>query len=277
MAKTYCSRTGGCNIRLATHLISLAAPHLPPPPAPLRILESASGPAVITTELLRSPPFTQHANLHINAVDVSEAFVANNKALIAANPAWGPGGRVHVETEVMDGMALQFPEGVFDASFTSLAIFAFPDPVVGASEMYRTLKAGGVAVVSSWKSVGWMPIFQAVEQIVRPGKEATRFPMLEEYYGKGKLEGVLRKGGFGNVEEGFWEGKSWWSGEEELVVSMFQSLKMMVGNAWTESEKDQMEEGIRRVVKEDGGELVARGEDGRMGVEMVAWTAVGRK
>lgn len=61
-ARTYNDRTGGCNIRLATQLIALVKPHLPPAMTtssssaaaaePLRIIDNACGPLVLTDAIL---------------------------------------------------------------------------------------------------------------------------------------------------------------------------------------------------------------------------------
>lgn len=118
LAKSYNARTGGCNIQLAQHLISLALPHLPPPqketagvpPTPLRILDNASGPLVLTTEILKTPAITSnHAAIHISAADISADFVAANKSVIANYTPPSSKPTITLDSEVMDAMALAFP------------------------------------------------------------------------------------------------------------------------------------------------------------------------
>ena len=179
----------------------------------------------------------------------------------------------------MDGMDLKFPDNTFDLSFTSLALFAFPDPVRGVAEIYRTLKSGGVAAVTTWKRLGSMALLHAAEDVIRPGKAKTRFLFLEPWQVRGKLEGTLREGGFEDVFEGEAVVQAWWEGEGEAAAWLSQTLRSMVGEEWTEGEKQGMEEGLLRVLRE-GKEIVGvlREEDsGRVGFEMVAWTGVGRK
>lgn len=203
-----------------------------------------------------------------------------NEALIAENPAWNAGAS-SVDTAVMNGMDLSaFPDDTFDVSFTGLAIFAFPDPVLGASELHRTLKSGGVAALTTWKNVGWVPLLQQAEEIIRPGKEETRFPMLEAWEGDGKLESVLREGGFKDVKEGVCEGYAWWGGVQEAAEMLCQTLKMLVGGAWSAEEKERMGVVMGEVMERNLGGLVrveGEGEGTRVGIEMVAWTGVGRK
>ena len=127
MAASYNTRTGGCNTLLADHIISLVQPYLPPTHQPLRILDNASGPAVVTTRCFANTAITDHAALHISAVDISSDFVANNRSLIAQTPVWTSNGTL-VDTAVMDGTNLHFATNTFDVSFTSLAIFALTTP-----------------------------------------------------------------------------------------------------------------------------------------------------
>lgn len=136
--------------------------------------------------------------MHISAVDLNEAFVEDNRVVIDAMDLRKG---VTVQTAVMNGMDLEFPDDVFDVSFTSLGIFAFPDPVKGARELYGTLKPGGVAALTTWKRVGWLPFLHEVERLVRPGEALTQFPFLEAWGVPGKLAETLREGGFGDVVE----------------------------------------------------------------------------
>ncbi|KAF6236902.1 hypothetical protein HO173_005193 [Letharia columbiana] len=194
MAQTYSQRTGGCNIVLADHLISLITPSLPPPTTTpsLRILDNACGPMVLTTQCLLDPSIATYPSVHISAVDLSADFIAANRTAISTRSTLGP----KVDTAVMDGADLRFADDTFDVSFTSLGIFAFPDPVRGARELYRTLKPGGVTAATTWKGVGWLPLLHAVEEeVLQPGRAKTRLPFLEPWAVAGKLEATLREGG----------------------------------------------------------------------------------
>ena len=275
MAKSYNSRTGGCNILLADHLISLITPHLPPPTSPLRILDNACGPAVLTTQCLKSPAIISHSALHISAVDISADFISANRALIASPPEWTSNG-ITVDTEIMNGMDLKFPDNTFDISFTSLALFAFPDPVKGASELYRTLKPNGIAALTTWKNPGWLSLLREVERRLRSGQEPTRFPFLEIWSVPGKLAQTLREGGFQEVEEGEVRAYAFWESLEVAAEKMCETLRMMVGKGWSEGEKEKMADGFKEVMREGWGGTITS-KEGRVGFEMVAWTGVGRK
>ena len=275
MAASYSARTGDCNTLVADHIISLVQPYLPPTHQPLRILDNACGPAVVTTRCFANAAIIDHAALHISAVDISSDFVANNRSLIAQTPVWTSNGTL-VDTAVMDGTDLHFAANTFDASFTSLAIFAFQDPVKGTSELRRTLKPGGVAALTMFKGGGWQPLFYEAERIIRPGARMTTFPFLEPWQIPGKLERTLKDGGFEDVAEGEAKVMAWWGGRDEAAKYLADTVKVLVGNAWSESEKELMEENFRRVIDDSGGGVV-KGEDGKVGFEMEIWTAVAKK
>jgi SAM-dependent methyltransferase len=58
-----------------------------------------------------------------------------------------------VFAQVADGQALPFADASFDVAFSMFGLMFFPDRKRGFAELYRTLKPGGVAVVSSWAPV----------------------------------------------------------------------------------------------------------------------------
>ena len=55
-----------------------------------------------------------------------------------------------VRTHVMDGTALDFLKGTFDAAISCFGIFLFEDFQKGLREMHRVLKPGGGAAVVCW-------------------------------------------------------------------------------------------------------------------------------
>jgi ubiquinone/menaquinone biosynthesis C-methylase UbiE len=53
-----------------------------------------------------------------------------------------------VTLEILDGQALPFPDGNFDAVICQLGLMFFPDPARGLSEFHRVLRTGGWTAVS---------------------------------------------------------------------------------------------------------------------------------
>lgn len=64
----------------------------------------------------------------------------------------------NIHVQQADGQALPFPDQSFDAAFSMFGLMFFPDRERGFSELHRTLRPGGVAVVSSWAPVDQSPL-----------------------------------------------------------------------------------------------------------------------
>ena len=99
---------------------------------------------------------------------------------------------------------------------------------------------------------------------------------MESWFVPGKLAQTLREGGFQEVEEGEVRAFAIWESLDVAAEKMCETLRMMVGEGWSEGEKEKMVEGFKEVMGEGWGELI-REKGGRVGFEMVAWTGVGRK
>jgi SAM-dependent methyltransferase len=80
------------------------------------------------------------------AIDASPHMVA--RIVARANGAPGIAGRVHAI--VMDGMALDLPDGSFDAAISVFGVVLFPGADRGMCEISRVLKPGGRAAVVTW-------------------------------------------------------------------------------------------------------------------------------
>lgn len=80
------------------------------------------------------------SNLDITAVDLTPAMV---RRLESRARRLG----VSVDARVMDGHALQFPDGYFDAVILHLIIAVIPDPARCLREVHRVLRNDGRAVV----------------------------------------------------------------------------------------------------------------------------------
>ena len=142
--------------------------------------------------------------------------------------------------------------------------------------MYRTLKAGGVAVVTCWRQIGFLDLFYPVQEIVKPANKVESMPTLDKWMKPDVVEGVMRDGGFEFVEVGEKEVAIWDDTAESLVVRMADTMQGFVGGQWSEEEMRRMEEATRRVWREQGNKYFLQ-ENGKVGIKMVAWVAIGRK
>ncbi|OJW22849.1 MAG: hypothetical protein BGO49_12740 [Planctomycetales bacterium 71-10] len=103
----------------------------------LRHLEAAAGTGGLALEAARS-------GCDVTATDSSPAMVARIAARAAGE------GLANVTATVMDGQALDFPEGSFDLVCSAFGVMFFPDHRAGLSELKRVLAPGGKAAVVVW-------------------------------------------------------------------------------------------------------------------------------
>jgi ubiquinone/menaquinone biosynthesis C-methylase UbiE len=59
-------------------------------------------------------------------------------------------GLPNLEGRVMDGQALDLPDGAFDAAFSMFGIMLFPDWRAGLAEMARVVRPGGSGTIGTW-------------------------------------------------------------------------------------------------------------------------------
>lgn len=140
--------------------IDAALAHVPLS-ASSRVLDVAAGTGALTLAAAVS-------GAQVVATDFSPGMVAR----IAAK------GLPNVEARVMDGQALDLPDGVFDAVFSIFGVFMFPDWRKGLAEMARVTRSGGYGVVAVWQDRG-AGAFMLLGQLIRrlfPGRELTAMP-----------------------------------------------------------------------------------------------------
>ncbi|MBH0778940.1 class I SAM-dependent methyltransferase [Nocardia bovistercoris] len=119
-------------------------------PAPdARIVDIAAGTGILSLLAAR-----QVASVH--AIDLSEGMLERLRE--AARQA----GIDNIETECGDGQALPFESNRFDAAFSMFGLIFFPDRTAGFAEMFRVLRPGGLAVVSSWAPMVESPLMMTM-------------------------------------------------------------------------------------------------------------------
>ena len=119
-------------------LFSRDALSLAPTPAGARLLDVAAGPGTLTL-------IAAESGRSLSAIDFSPQMVQNLKRRLN-------GAQLGADVRLGDGQALPWGDAEFDAAFSMFGLMFFPDRARGFSELYRVLKPGGVAVVSSWAS-----------------------------------------------------------------------------------------------------------------------------
>ena len=254
------------------HACRAVANHVPAllkglPPSPI-ILDNACGTGAVTDELLRVFPSAK-----FYAADVVPPMVQAMKANVAALPRLR---NSVIAVEIMDGQALQYKNDFFDVSVTNFGIFFFSDPVLGAKEIYRTLKPGGFAVVTVWKDFGFKPLLWEVQKRVKPVNPLAELPVMEAWCDGKLLVKTLEGGGFTAVEMKEVTEGMWGFSTEDLKAVLLENFAALVSPSWTDEEKSKLPRITTEVLKEMKSEYCLQLAD-KIGVPMTAWIAVCRK
>ena len=197
------------------------------------LLDVACGPG--TLSLLAAPKVAK-----VTSVDFSENMleILNDKIETSDIP--------NIETYHGDGQNLKLADNHFDHAFSMFGLMFFPDRKEGISELHRTLKPCGTALISSWAPVDQSPamltMFGAL-QAMNPDipKPETVIDSLEN---PEVFEKELKNAGFEDVTiqsvskgfpvnsiEEFWEGMV--AGSAPIVM-----MKNKMGiDEWKEKEK----------------------------------------
>jgi ubiquinone/menaquinone biosynthesis C-methylase UbiE len=203
-AAKYDASTAGMSRELARHLLEIS----PPFSSNSHVLDNACGTGYVAQEVLLNRFAAGEASPNIACADGAPAMVdiARNscKETITAKKPASIGdvlsGKDNVTFDVMNGQDLHFPSDHFTHSITNLGILFFTDPAKGASEIYRTLKPGGTAIVTSWATLGHVTVVQEAQKVFQPDAPLMQFPILPEWYQASHLENILKGAGFPDVK-----------------------------------------------------------------------------
>ncbi|KAI1402186.1 S-adenosyl-L-methionine-dependent methyltransferase [Hypoxylon fuscum] len=271
-ASAYEETAGATSGRLA----AVALSHLPLSSytSSSHILDSAAGPGIVAKLLLSSSP----ADVSVPGLPISppprvtgidlapvmiESFLANKAAL----------GWTTADALVQDSGDLSpFKYAEFDAVVMNLGIFTLKDPVAGVAEIYRVLKPGGYAVITTWKARRAPEILQGALDAIRPNSGLKPMYMPPEWLTKEKLVSVMEAGGFPSDQIKISESSpNWETGSGEGAVKALSSpmwtAKLWEG--WSNEEKIRWGGEIRKQLRDHEKETGI--------LEMSAWICVARK
>lgn len=153
-----------------------------------RVLDVATGPGVLALEIA---PRVQR----VDAIDFSPAMLRELEAKQKSK------GVENLFAELADGQSLPFDASTFDAAFSMFGLMFFPDRLKGMRELYRVLRPGGVAVLSSWAPVSRSPLmilFIGALRVADPARPSPQYnPLTLENPDLFRSE--LEKAGFEDV------------------------------------------------------------------------------
>lgn len=114
-----------------------------------KVLDVACGPGTL--------PLLIHREAHeVHAIDFAPGMLACFEHEIARQ------GIANIRTYLMDGQNLEMPDNEFDWAFSIFGLMFFPDRGRGFREIWRTLKPGGRAAITSWAPVSESTAMQAM-------------------------------------------------------------------------------------------------------------------
>jgi SAM-dependent methyltransferase len=166
-----------------------------------------------------------------------------------------------IETQVMDGHALQLCDDTFDVAGSQFGVMLFPDMPRGIREMVRVTKPGGRVLVHAYgdpHEIDFISFLVAAAQSVRPDFDGppTDPPPLEfQLADPDRLRGELVAAGLRNVElETLTETTEYESGEElwewlvwsnPIVEEILREILEL-----TDDERNRVKQALETLVRE---------------------------
>jgi len=239
---------------------------LPPITSSSIIHDNACGPGVVSRIIIDQAKAKHLDPLpSIRATDFAEGMIKATQAVIDTQKL------STVKAEVMNAQDLSgIKDNTFTHSITNFVIFALPDPVKAAKEIYRTLKPGGVAAVTTWRHSGSLELFKRVAKAVRPN-EPVSDPISKDWSESWKPTSVMEEAGFSksNIKveprDGVWKPNS----VDEMVEILSHPFWRMFRQGWTEEEEAQWQPAIREQLTDE--------ERDTASLRMDAWICVATK
>ncbi|KAK2758884.1 methyltransferase type 11 [Colletotrichum kahawae] len=261
VAESYEKSTGGCTRELAERFVPLLNIN-----NDSVVLDNACGTGIVTDAIMQK--FKNGKGPVIHAVDGASKMVELVEARFPDDD--------NVRTGVMPGENLNFPDESFTHSVTNLGFLFFDDAKKGASEIWRTLKPGGVAVVTNWEELGYLPVLWKLQREIRPEEEPFSVPIKPEWFKPSHTEEVLRSGCFEQVD--LQEMVVHWGAEslEEVSSSIVQMFGPAVFKDWSDEDKKKAMEMVPSILKDATVSLNRNGQK-CVGVTMKAIVAICKK
>ncbi|KAI0553955.1 S-adenosyl-L-methionine-dependent methyltransferase [Xylaria curta] len=151
--------------------------------------DNAAGPGIGAAALVARLPKEQLPK---------ELLVSDNVAMMvsAARESLTASPLPHVECKELDSQDLSsVSDNYFTHSIDNFSIFTFIRPVDAIRETYRTLRPGGLAIITCWRRFAPMLIVHAAQKKIRSDLPLMPSPG-PQFYEEGVLQKVVEEGGF---------------------------------------------------------------------------------
>ncbi|KAI1194854.1 S-adenosyl-L-methionine-dependent methyltransferase [Nemania serpens] len=185
-----------------------------------------------------------------------EMLVSDNVAMMvsAARDSLAASPLPRVECRELDSQDLSsIPDNHFTHSIDNFSIFAFVRPADAVRESYRTLRPGGLAVVTCWRRFAPVFVVRAAQRRIRPDLPLMPTPS-PEFFEEGVLQRVVGEGGFAKEKMTVFDKVLVVSDAENVAgLTMLMSGPMMskAREGYTEEEQARWAEVVSQSVKEE--------------------------
>lgn len=262
-AQTYERRMGTATRAVALEIVSLL-PEMPSNPV---ICDNACGTGAVTQAVLDKYPQS-----HVYATDNASSMIDIMERTIDEK-----GWHDRVKAQVMDSVDLDFSNDIFDVNIMNFGIFFTSMPRNAANEIYRTLKKGGIAVITCWKESALFSIIFDVQDIIKPATRLDSLVFLEKWRDPQALEACVRSAGLSLIKMSQLPVILSGSTLAQLVESVAENIRGMVGNQWTGEEMQRLYMAAEKVLTDHREKYLAVDERDVKGIAWTAWVATAEK
>lgn len=209
--------------------------------------DTAAGPGIGAAALVATLPKEQLPK---------EVLVSDNAAMMvsAAKESLVSTALPQVDCKELDSQDLaSVPDNYFTHSIDNFSIFTFVRPVDAVRETYRTLRPGGLAVVTCWRRFAPMFIVHNAQKRIRPDLPLMPTPS-PEFYENGVLQKVVEEAGFPKEKITMDEATLVVDGAENIAgLTTLMSGPMMAKarSGYTEEEEARWADSVGQAVKEE--------------------------
>ncbi|KXX79343.1 Ubiquinone/menaquinone biosynthesis C-methyltransferase UbiE [Madurella mycetomatis] len=247
-ANIYARQTGHSTLNILANVIAEDVQTSANPIGPDSVVhDTAAGPGIGAAALVARLPKDQLPKEMLVSDNVRMMVSAAQESL-AASPL------PKVECKELDSQNLSsVPDNYFTHSIVNFSIFTLVRPADAIRETYRTLRPGGLAVVTCWRRFAPMFIVHAAQKKIRPDLPLMPTPS-PEFYEEGVLQKVVEEGGFA-MENITMVDKALVVADQENIagLTMLMSGPMMskAREGYTEEEEARWVESVSESVKEE--------------------------
>lgn len=185
--------SGGCTMEVAERLASLCGAIT----KDSYILDCAAGPGTVIDALLSSKDTGADATLARYAVvEPAPGMVEIVEHKIAENWGISPESITTYTKSAEEMGSLGISPGTISHAFSNFSFMFFSDAEEASRIIHRLLKPDGMAFITTFRHVGYMPPMRKACQQIRPGEEPFKLRFSDSWYDASHLERIVQSAGF---------------------------------------------------------------------------------